>query len=249
MPYCSASELAFSKDQLVIGFTDGSLGGGHIGIAFHSAKEGMKLLHLCAHLRLQTDDFPPNSPEFWVATIVELPSAASKQLVAIIRAISKRLPKINYGLNFLAASGSFDAQGHYKAPKGSDGLTCATFVSTVFRDLRCPLILETTWKPEPKNIEWGEAVYAWLVNSKADPTHLAAVKGNIVGLRIRPDEVAAAADIERKDRPVIFEVASANAPLVQQALKLAARQSGTTERLSASMGKQTTISSGQNPTD
>lgn len=233
MPYCSARELAFSKDQLAIGFSYGGLGGGHIGIAFHSAKDGAKLLHLCAHLRLQTDDFPPSTPECWVATVVELPASASKQFVAIIRAISKRLPKINYGINFLAAPGSFNAQGHYKAPKGSDGLTCATFVSTIFRDLRFPLIVETTWKPDPKNIKWGEDVYSWLLDSKADPDHLEAVKRNIIGLRIRPDEVAAAADILLQDRPVSFEIASVNAPLVEHALRLVTPPSAVIEEPSS----------------
>ncbi len=221
MPYCSTREFTFSKDQLAIGFTSSSMGGGHIGIGFHSAKEGPKLLHLCAHLQLQTDDFPPSTPACWIATTVELPEVASKQLVAIVRAISTRLPEINYGINFLAAPGSFNENGRYKPPKGSDGLTCATFVSTIFRDLRFPLVTETTWQPHQKNIAWGENVYNWLAANKVDPDHLKAVKGSIKGLRIRPDEVAAAADMPLTDRPITFEIASENAPIVEEALKLA----------------------------
>ena len=217
MSFAPANTLSFTKEELVVAVCRGNFGS-HIGIAFHSAKEGMKLLHLRSHLDLKTDDFPPERPNCWVATVINLPAPLSKQMVAIVRSVSKRLPHINYGINFLAAAGSFDAQGHYKAPKGSDGLTCSTFVSTIFRDSKIPLIQEHTWESSPENIAWGEAICEWL-SHHADESHVEAVKRNIKGLRVRPEEVAAAADTPFPNRPVIFSLAKASAPAVMVSLK------------------------------
>jgi hypothetical protein len=218
MPFVRASSLSFSKDELVVAVTYGTFGS-HIGIGFHSAKEGAKLLHLASHIKLITEDFPPVLPACWIGIVVSLPASASKQLVAIIRCVSKRLPHINYGINFLAARGSFDSSGRYKAPKGSDGLTCATFVSTIFSDFRLPLIQESTWQPNPENAAWGAAICDWLRDRcKADPDHVEAVRRNINGLRVRPEEVAVAAETPFPSRPVDFVVATANAPAVMAVL-------------------------------
>lgn len=219
MPYVQASGLSFPKDKLAVAVTHGAFGN-HIGIAFHSAKEGVKLLHLASHINLRTDDFSEELPKKWVSSVVDLPASVSIQMVAIVRSLAKRLPHINYGINVIAAAGSFDSTGRYKAPKGSDGLTCATFVSTIFHDFRLPLIQEETWLPSPENAQWGIMVYEWLRDKcNADEAHLEAVRQNINGLRVRPDEVAAAADIPFSQRPVNFEIATKGAPAVLAALQ------------------------------
>lgn len=219
MAYVQAGSCSFTKEQLAIAITSGAFGS-HVGIAFHSVKEGLRLLHLARHQCLMDDDFSRQDINSrYVAAVVDIPPAASKQMVSIIRSVAKRQPRINYGINAKAAVGSFDNSGRYKPPKGSDGLTCATFVSTVFSDYKVPLIDLDTWEPNQENELWGRKVCAFLKQCKVDESHLKAVESNISGLRVRPEEVAAAADAPASFKPVAYSVAKERAPAVLDALQ------------------------------
>lgn len=210
MSYLNAATVSFAKDQVAITLGRG-LFGSHLGVAFHSANEGAKVLHLAFHKLLKTDSFPSDET-CWVCCIVDLPPRASAQLVGMLRGLSKKRPHIGYGINLLAGHGSFGPTGSYKAPKGSDGFTCATMIAELFRASALPLIDEASWEPEELNLAWGEAVCCLLQTLHPDDVdHIAAVRKNNTGLRVRPEEVAAAAVSEYASRPVPFLVASANA--------------------------------------
>lgn len=216
MAYVHSAALEFPKDQAAIAVSRGAFGS-HLGIAFHSVKDGVQVLHLRTHLRLSVETFAASNM-CWVASPVNLPPKASAQVVSIIRGIAKRQPNINYGLNFLKAPGSFDSNGRYKAPKGSNGLTCATFVSTLFDDLRAPLIQVATWRPTEENKAWAEGVCKFLEGQNVPADHVAAVRGNVDGLRVRPEEVAVAAEVPYADLPIDFTRASQGAPKVMEVL-------------------------------
>jgi hypothetical protein len=219
MAYVHSAALEFPKEKAAIAVSRGTFGS-HLGIAFHSVKDGVQVLHLRTHLKLSAETFDASNM-CWVASPVDLPPKASVQIVSIIRGLAKRKPSIPYGLNFLKSSGSFDSNGHYKAPKGSNGLTCATFVSTLFSDMRAPLIQPATWQPTDENRAWGEGVCKFLEGQGVPADHVAAVRGNVDGLRVRPEEVAVAADVPRADLPIDFTRASGAAPLVMEALHAA----------------------------
>lgn len=210
MKFAPAHTLNFPKDQVAITLGRG-LFGSHLGVAFHTANEGLKVLHLRFHKDLATDHFPdPNY--IWIGCVVDLPSRASAALVGILRGLTKKRPNIGYGLNFLAGKGSFSPNGSYKAPKGSDGFTCSTFVVELFRNAALPLINEKTWESNSVNLAWGEAVCCLLENiHPTDVEHVAEVRKNNLGLRVRPEEVAAAANLNYSDRPVDFSVAISSA--------------------------------------
>jgi len=218
MEYVRAAEFSFTKDQLAVAVTKGAFGS-HVGIVFHSAQEGVRLLHLASHLRLLSDDFSSPSSSAYVAAVVKIPPVASKTMVAIVRSVAKRQPRIEYGINVKSALGSFDSSGRYKAPKGSDGLTCATFVSTIFHDCRIPLIQLETWEPQPENELWGRQVCQFLREQRVDEEHVKAVEKNISGLRVRPEEVAAAAHCPVSAKPLDYTAAKAGVPSVLAALQ------------------------------
>jgi hypothetical protein len=210
MPLLNATKISFAKEQVAITLGRG-LFGSHLGVAFHSANEGAKVLHLAFHKQLRTDPFPSDN-SCWVCCVVDLPPHASIQLVAMLRGLSKKRPHIGYGLNLFAGRGSIGPTGTYNAPKGSDGFTCATIIAEVFRVSALPLIDEASWKPDKKNLAWGNAVCCLLAVLHPDePDHIQAVRKNNIGLRVRPEEVAAAAVIKFASRPVSFSVASTNA--------------------------------------
>lgn len=216
MAYVHSEALNFPKEKAALAVSRGTFGS-HLGIAFHSVKDGVQVLHLRTHLTLSVETFEA-SKMCWVASPVDLPLKASAQVVSIIRGLARRKPNIPYGLNFLKANGSFDSNGHYKAPKGSNGLTCATFVSTLFSDLRAPLIQAATWRPTEENRAWAEDVCKFLERQHVPADHITAVRGNVDGLRVRPEEVAVAADVPCADLPIDFNRASEAAPKVMDVL-------------------------------
>ncbi|MFZ6873530.1 hypothetical protein ACO0LF_15850 [Undibacterium sp. Di27W] len=211
MTFSEVSENQITKDQVAIAITAGRFGS-HTGIAFHSAKEGFQLLHLAWHKSLLVDSLPLD--QCWIACVPEISHSASKQMVAIVRAIAKRRPSISYAVNVLTAKNSFDSNGHYSAPKGSHGLTCATFVTEIFRAAVLPLVDETTWKETAENIVWGNEVVDLLQRQGVSNDHVIAVRASVNGIRIRPDEVGAAGCLPFKKRPAKFEDISPITPTV-----------------------------------
>ena len=59
------------------------------------------------------------------------------------------------------------------------------------------------WDRGDANIVWGDAVVCMLKAYGVDSDHIELVKANNCGLRLLPEEVAAAAELPRKDRPAL----------------------------------------------
>lgn len=204
MPLSNLCSVPFSKDQLAIALSHSPMGAGHIGIAFHSAKDGPQVLHLAWHIRLEVEAIPHELKTCWAAFVLPLPPIASKQVVAVTRSIARRQASIAYGIDFLTSQNSFNANGAYSPPKGSNGLTCASFVLEVLRASRIDLIKSASWRANPLNVEWGEQVCELLAKT-ASPQHVEAVRRDISGTRLRPAEVAGAALLGAKSWPADFE--------------------------------------------
>lgn len=155
----------------------------------------------------------------WIATVVDLPDAVSKVVVGIARAVSKRAPKIHFGIDFIAAKGSFDSNGAYRPPKGSHGLTCASFVNELFGAAAVPLVEEATWESKADYEEWRANVVALLRQHKADESHIEAVLKSSCGIRLCPEELAASAASAMVERPMTFKRAQELAPEVMAVLQ------------------------------
>lgn len=209
--------IPFGNDQIAIAVSHSAFGAGHIGIAFHSVKEGPQVLHLAWHLKQYVDSIPAGLSACWGAFPLLLPPAASKQVVAFVRAVAKRDPPIGYGINFITSKNSFSANGRYIPPKGSNGLTCASFVIEVLRGAMINLVDLASWRSDPLNVEWGDKVCLELSKS-AELAHVEAVKRDVSGLRLRPTEVAGAATLDRKLWPANFDAVQAPAEDVATAL-------------------------------
>jgi hypothetical protein len=186
--------VQIAENQVAIALTTSPFGS-HIALLFHSAKDGLQLLHLAWHKELKVDNIAELGNECWIAKLTKLPPSASKQFVGICRSISAKKPRINYGINAMLARGSFSANGIYKAPRGSDGLTCATFILEVFRGASISLLDEITWPDTDANRVWGNKVVDALISTGVEASHVEAVRKNVSGLRIRPEEVAAGATL------------------------------------------------------
>jgi hypothetical protein len=212
MTFENLRSIQFSKDQIVIAVSHSTFGAGHLGVCFHSAKEGPKLWHLAWHQMVKLDSIPDQlGSNCWAGAVLNVPPIMSKQLVAFIRAAASKSPTISYGLDFLGAKGSFAPNGAYKPPKGSDGLTCSSFVLEILRGGAANLIKSETWRESVENRAWAEKVCQYL----RDPDHVASVRKKINGLRLRPFEVAGASQIPHKQWPVDFDRVQAPAQQVE----------------------------------
>ena len=209
--------VPFGREQVAIAVCHSHFGSGHVGLGFHSAKSGPQVLHLAWHLRLEVHDIPAGLKTCWAAFAIAIPPMASKQVVALVRAVARRGASISYGLDFLAARGSFSANGNYKAPKGSDGLTCASFVVEVLRAAMVSLVNLPTWRSDPLNVAWGNKVCSQLVAQGAD--HIEAVQKNVTGLRLTPFEVAGAAQLGAAAWPAEFDQVQAPAAEIERQFK------------------------------
>lgn len=211
--------VPFTQDQVAVAVSHSPMGAGHVGIGFHSAKDGPQVLHLAWHRKLAVDRVPDELKQCWSAEPCNLPQSAGKQVVAFVRAVAKRGATINYAVNFIASKGSFSSSGAYKPPKGSLGLTCASFVLEVFRGGKIPLVRSETWRDEPANIDWGNRVCAQLERDKdVDPRHVEAVRRTVSGFRLRPFEVAGACRLPLKELPASFEAVQEPAVQVEAEL-------------------------------
>lgn len=219
MTYASLRAISFEKEQVVIAVSRSHLGGGHIGIGFHSVRNGPQILHLEWHRKLRAHSIPMELVTCWIASPLRIPSGASKAIVAMARAIATRGTTINYGINFIAARGSFDPNGIYKPPKGSDGLTCATFIVELLRAGKVDIVKSASWKAHAANTDWANIVCNSLATTPdVDQAHVDAVRSNINGLRMRPFEVAGAANLDPKSWPAEFDIVQAPAQYVADQL-------------------------------
>ena len=214
MTFENLRSIQFNKDQIVMAVTHSPLRAGHLGLCFHSEDDGPKLWHLAWHRFVHLDALPQDlGDDCWIGAVLAVPAVLSRQLVATIRVAAKLGPRINYGLNFLASRGSFNASGEYTPPEGSDGLTCASFVLEVLRSKAVDLVRSETWRESQENVEWAE-----LVCGQLPSVHAAAVRRNINGLRLRPYELAGASQISYQQWPVSFDQVQEPARQVERVL-------------------------------
>lgn len=78
---------------------------------------------------------------------------------AYLSSVASKNPTIKYGLDWKGAKGSFNKQGFYSPPEGSNGLSCATFLSEIFAGHGLALVKDSDW-PENKKQErdWRDGV-------------------------------------------------------------------------------------------
>lgn len=196
MAYACADQVEVAEDQVIVAITHGLLGA-HLGVAYQDSGGAPKLFHLAFHQTLLVEDYP--LPE-WLATRIPIDEFAGAQIVALLDGASKLYPNpkmpgsFDYGIALLTGQGSIAANGTYSPKDGCDGYTCSSIIAEIFRSFGFPLVALDTWPERDINRAWGQAIVCLLQAYGASPEHVQAVERNISGLRLRPEEVAAAAE-------------------------------------------------------
>lgn len=187
----------------MVAITRGVLGT-HLGLAFSDETGDAKLLHLAWHKRLRVDTYPA---ENWLVSVIQIPPLAASQAVALVRGMAERYGNkhtaggVDYGINLFAGKDAVSADGKYVPGPGCDGFTCASLIAEVLRRVGFDLVNLATWTASPRNEAWGRAIVCMLRATDTHDAHVTKVESNINGLRLRPEEVAAAAELEPQLRP------------------------------------------------
>ena len=189
--------------------------GRHIGVLYHLDDGAVRMCHLGWNWDLRLDR--PTSNYMWGKS--GLDGYTKHFLAAQFDLIGKANPNaIPYGLD--AYGDCFDSDGNYLPLPIGKGMTCASFIVSVFRTLRIPLINEASWpKGRDSDKAWGLFVIKLLESDPSVPVeHIKALKRDIAEVsRFRPAEVVAA--LMTDDAPLAFADAErmANAILAEMA--------------------------------
>lgn len=215
MQFSCSDEFKFEKDDVGLALHFGGIGA-HIGFVYQGGDKKFKFVHLAFHKRVVLEPYPLDAPKRSIFAKLPFSKSSLYSLKSALRLIGARSSHpsgiiIPYGVNIKAAKGSFNSKGLYTLPKGSDGLTCATFVSEICRGVGLPLLDEDSWIARTEDQQWITQICSMLEDprSGADIAHIAQVKAGFSGLRIRPEEVASVANLW-KSKPIIFNDAAAN---------------------------------------
>lgn len=189
----SAKELHVEKFESAITFA-GSDNQYHLGLMHRKLSQnfkGYKHLHLAGHNDFRNDTFEDGR---YLIIYPDLDLRLSRQVATLCRNIYNQNSYGEMPYGFTIPRAWFELSGDPKFDKGFVGLTCSTFVLSVFFSINIQLLLPHTWKCREDDREyqlmWVNFLFPKL---EADQTHIRKVKKQIGNIRIRPEEVAGAA--------------------------------------------------------
>lgn len=152
--------------------------------------------HECRLSQLESDykfvDCPWDGRFLWRGTPA-LDEVDMAVIVGFLIDLNKSKPKIPYGFKSSGCTFKWDiATGGFQLSPDAPGvgLTCSTFVCTVFSSLSLTLIVEAGWPSDRAEDSLWRSLMTGLMNFTTE--RLFAIKGTIPDPRVRPEEVVAA---------------------------------------------------------
>jgi hypothetical protein len=162
--------------------------GHHLGVIYRDPNATLRLIHLAWHYDLR--DEPAPKSYFWID--MRLDPDIAPLVAELCTLIARKYKGTGLAYSIRPPGDRFDlTTGALLTPKGR-GFTCATFVTTLFGSVGCPLIKEEEWMPREEDREWLEQIICALEEGGADPQHIEAERADLPCVRFRPEEVAAA---------------------------------------------------------
>ena len=183
-----------------------------------------ELIHLGWHHKLMN-----NSPDEYVARLgpfkaFECSNFLDEQLEDIVSFIKtvwrKNQNRVPYGIGSDNFALFFDGEGDVANRSPGSGLTCATFLMSIFASQLYPVIDESSWATRESDKDWqGHVLDTLLATVPNIGEHVAEQRKQVgVAFRYRPEEVASSAAIY-DDEPIVFDEAVKNGAELVEALK------------------------------
>lgn len=197
------STLPFAQDE-VLGVAIGAPNPDnsqqrHVGFIYQVDDSGPRFCHLAWHYKLEDEPLPPGY--CWGPSGLDL---LNKTVMAAYVALLKQNARVPYSIGYDDEVGYFDNNGRYVAQPIGRGLTCATFILTVFSQLGFKLVDVDNWPERPDDAQWQQQIISALTDY-ASPEHIEAVKQQVGTKRFRPEE--AAAGVISENIPLDFSAA------------------------------------------
>jgi hypothetical protein len=190
----------------------------HVGVIYRAEGEEHALLHLKFHDKLERDELEFLS-YYWIKPSIDPRNLQLlAEWLAVIWARNKNkglLPfSIEYSGRYFASDATFSRTGV------GEGLTCATFILSVFSDFGLSLVDGASWPKRVGDEKWQKQILD-VLEKEATAEHVKAQKKHIgVASRFRPEEVAGATGIY-SGTPVLFNQAEKAGKTVLQSLRAA----------------------------
>lgn len=175
----------------------------HVGLVYRDG-DTIWMLHLAWHFQLERQ--APHLADGWVNPNVS--NRRLRQVAAICRLAWSENADGRIPFGFSPPNDSLDgATGRFLLSAAGFGLTCATFVLSVFHAAGIPVVRYSTWPTDRlEDRAWQAQIVGLLEKHGADPAHIAGVASDIGSVRFRPEEVAGAASLT--PWPVEFQAAA-----------------------------------------
>lgn len=211
----------YSSGKLSV-FISGSEQQRHVGF-FISESSQPEMIHLANHLQLcnnTVEEYQANGSKFLAYECRHFLDEQVEEIVSFIKTVwKKNQNNVPYGIGSDNFAAFFDGEGHVANRNPGTGLTCATFLMSVFASQLYPVIDEKTWQSRADDKDWQERVLSWLARYPELAEHVAEQRKSVgVAYRYRPEEVAACSAMY-DDTPFAFADAVINGQLLLSTIK------------------------------
>lgn len=186
----------FSLDGDTVGLWINQQGVGHVGLTYvHPETGATRILDLLGSNRVRDEAMAwRECRKQYLYAPARLSELNRKTFPGYLANVALNAREIPFGIDWLGSIGSFDIDGFYCPKDGEPGLTCATFVSEIFRGWAMQVVDETDW---PLNTEEGlrwrtELVASLRRNGKTPEDQIEAIERLDPVVRLSPADIAAA---------------------------------------------------------
>lgn len=172
----------------------------HVGLLYKKEDSPPRFLHLAWHHRLVDEALPPD----YLIGFSQLDAMNKGYMVAYVSQVAKSPSEIPYSISFDGGY-YFDDAGNYVPKPLGMGLTCATFIMTLYEKNGLQLIDFSTWSSRTDDVIWQREIIDMLRKDGASLEHIDVLESNIGAARVRPEEIAAA--VISEEAPIDFKAA------------------------------------------
>ncbi|MBB3656634.1 hypothetical protein FHX15_001862 [Rhizobium sp. BK650] len=184
----------------------------HVGLLYRHSNGNVKFAHLAWHNDLHDEPLPSGENYLWAECEALAQDDSLSDFVASFIELCAQSKEIPYGPNPPASA--FDSDGRYTPQSDREGLTCATYISSVLSGAGFPVVQLETWERRPDDAVWWSSMMGYL--NKWAPERAAELADVAIEFRLRPDEVAVAAT--SIDPPLAYRDAAARSVPLQELL-------------------------------
>ncbi|UWU25433.1 hypothetical protein N2601_31075 (plasmid) [Rhizobium sp. CB3060] len=198
---CEAEDPGQHLDQIGVAIKKVSEHQNHVGVLYRYG-DTVRMSHLWWHHRL-SDEVLDEGYHWGKCGLFEDDPLNGQAFAAKLRAIRQNRGTIPYG--FYSKGDAFDEAGVFQPfEEPGMGLTCATYVTSVFEWFGHSIVDLDTWRPRDTDVEWQKGMLSDIEThvSKERADEVAKFVGHI---RIRPEEAAAA--VIHEPPPISYDVA------------------------------------------